>query len=370
VNFDLSEEQQVIADLANQIFEGQVTVDRLKDAERGTGWDEALWADLATANITGLCLPEVNGGSGMGMVELALLVQAQGRHLAPVPLLPTAVTAGAIAEFGVAGVHDDLLAAVVTGQAIVTCALAELGANDPLRPAVTATATDGGWRINGIKPAVPYAAESAAIAVTTRMADGTALVALVSPTADGVTIEPEQTTNHQPAATVRLDTVVGPDAVLGQAGDEAAEVTRWLFEHTLVGICAMQLGVAEGALAMTAEHVSSREQFGRPLSAFQAVTQRAADAWITTEAVRVTTMSAAWRLAEGIDARKDVAVAAYWATEGAQQVVTAAQHLHGGIGADVDYPVHRYYLWGVQNGTVLGSASPHLARLGNLLSLS
>jgi 3-oxocholest-4-en-26-oyl-CoA dehydrogenase beta subunit len=114
--------------------------------------------------------------------------------------------------------------------------------------------------------------------------------------------------------------------------------------------------------------LSSRRQFGKPLAAFQATTQRAADGYITTEAMRVTALNAAWRLAEGFDARRDVSVAAYWASEGAQQVVTAAQHLHGGIGADVDYPVHRYFLWGIQLASVLGSASAHLARLGNLIA--
>jgi len=121
-------------------------------------------------------------------------------------------------------------------------------------------------------------------------------------------------------------------------------------------------------LRITAQHVSNRVQFGKPLSAFQAVTQRAADAYITCEAMKVTTLNAAWRLAEGLDARGDVLVAAYWASEGGQQVVAAGQHLHGGIGADVDYPVHRYFLWGIQLATALGGASAQLAQLGRLIA--
>ena len=373
MNFDLTEEQQVIADLATQVFAGRITVERLKTAERGDGWDPALWADLAEANLTGICLPDTVGGSGMGMVELALLAESQARHLAPVPLVPTTVAAMALAEFGTPaqpGAHDDLLAGVIAGTAVLSTALAEAGANDPLQPATTATPDGDGWRLVGTKPAVPYGAEAAAILVPARLPDGTALVAVVRSGTPGLTVESERTTNHQPAATLHLDVAVSPADVVGPAGDDAAEVTRWLFEHTLAALCAQQLGAAEGALAMTAEHVSTRQQFGRPLSAFQAVTQRAADAWITTEALRVTTLNAAWRLAEGLDARRDVAVASFWATEGAYKVVTAAQHLHGGIGADVDYPVHRYFLWGTQNASVLGSASPHLARLGRLLVVS
>ena len=373
MNFDLTEEQHVVANLADQLFAGEVTVERLKAAERGEGWDPALWSALADANLTGLCLPETTGGSGMGMVELALLAESQARHLAPVPLVPTVVAAMALAEFGTPaapGATDDLLAEVVSGAAVLTTALAEPGANDPLTPATTATPEGEGWRLVGTKPAVPYGAEAAAILVPARLPDGSALVALVRSGTTGLAVEPERTTNHQPAATLHLDVAISPADVVGPAGDEAAEVTRWLFEHTLAALCAMQLGASEGALGMTAEHVSTRQQFGRPLSAFQAVTQRAADAWITTEAQRVTTLNAAWRLAEGLDARRDVAVAAFWATDGAQRVVTAAQHLHGGIGADIDYPVHRYYLWGTQNAGVLGAASPHLARLGRLLVTS
>lgn len=373
MNFDLSEEQQVVADLAGQLFAGKVSVESLKAAERGAGWDPTLWADLAEANLTGLCLPETNGGSGLGMLELALLARAQARHLAPVPLVPTTVAAMALAEFGTPaapGAADDLLAGVIAGTAVLTTALAEPGANDPLQPATTATPDGDGWRLVGTKPAVPYGAEAAAVLVPAALPDGRTLVAVVRTGTAGLQIAPERTTNHQPAATLHLDVAVTPADVVGPPGDDAHEVVRWLFEHTLAALCALQLGAAEGALAMTAEHVSAREQFGRPLSAFQAVTQRAADAWITTEALRVTTLNAAWRLGEGIDARRDVAVAAFWATDGAQRVVTAAQHLHGGIGADVDYPVHRYYLWGTQNASVLGSASPHLARLGRLLVVS
>jgi 3-oxocholest-4-en-26-oyl-CoA dehydrogenase beta subunit len=370
MDFALSDEQQVVADLAEQIFAGQASVDRLKEAERGTGWDLRLWGELAAANIVGLCLPESAGGSGLGPVELLLLCEAQGRHVAPVPLLQTAVAGAALAEFGVPGAHDALLAAAVAGEAVLTTALGSGGANDPLVPGVEATATDGGWRLVGTKPAVPYGADAAAVVVPARTASGGSVVAVVPAGADGVRYERERTTSHQSAATLHLDTEVPASAVLGTPGDESAEVTRWLFDHTVVATCGLQVGVAEGALAPTSSHVSERQQFGRPLSAFQAVTQRAADAWITTEAVRVTAYNAAWRLAAGLDARRDVAVAAFWASEGAQQVVTATQHLHGGIGADVDYPVHRYFLWGTHHAAVLGSASSHLARLGRLLAQS
>jgi 3-oxocholest-4-en-26-oyl-CoA dehydrogenase beta subunit len=136
----------------------------------------------------------------------------------------------------------------------------------------------------------------------------------------------------------------------------------------LVGIAALQVGVAEEAVRQTATYTSSRIQFGKPLSAFQGVALRAADAYIDTEAMRVTMWQAAWRLAVGEDAAMEVEVAKWWAADAGQRIVHATQHLHGGLGADVEYPIHRYYLWGKQLEDLLGGASYHLARLGRQLS--
>src|SRR5437773_1872882 len=117
-------------------------------------------------------------------------------------------------------------------------------------------------------------------------------------------------------------------------------------------------------LRVTAEYTVRREQFDRPIASFQAVHQRAADAYIDVEAIRLTTWQAAWRLAAGLPASAAVAVAKFWASEAAHRVVYAAQHLHGGIGVDVDYPLHRYYLWSKQIELTLGSGTRQLARLG------
>ena len=141
-----------------------------------------------------------------------------------------------------------------------------------------------------------------------------------------------------------------------------------MLDRALVGLCATQVGVAEGALRMAADYTSERQQFGRPLSTFQGVALKAADAYIDTEAMRVTLWQAAWRLTAGLDATREVMVAKWWAAEGGQRVVHITQHLHGGMGADVDYPVHRYFLWGKQIEDTLGGASAQLARLGRALA--
>ena len=122
------------------------------------------------------------------------------------------------------------------------------------------------------------------------------------------------------------------------------------------------------ALEMTAKYTSEREQFGKKIASFQAVGQRAADAYIDTEAVRLTTWQAAWRLSEDLSAAEEVAVAKFWAAEGGQRVVHAAQHLHGGLGVDRDYPLHRYFLWAKQLELTLGGATASLLRLGRALA--
>jgi alkylation response protein AidB-like acyl-CoA dehydrogenase len=118
---------------------------------------------------------------------------------------------------------------------------------------------------------------------------------------------------------------------------------------------------------MTAAYTSQRKQFDRPIATFQAVGQRAADAYIDVETIRLSTWQAAWRLASGLPATQAVATAKYWAAEAGHRVVYAAQHLHGGIGFDRDYPLFRHYLHSRWIELMLGSATPSLLRLGSTL---
>lgn len=369
MDFDLTEEQQVVKDLALQIFEGRATVERVKAVEKADGFDRDLWSTLAESGIQSLCVPEQHGGSGFGPVELALALMGQGRFVAPVPLWTTGVAALAIARFGSSTQQADYLPGIAAGDVVATVALAEAGANDVLRPSVSAVVEGSTVRLTGFKPAVPFAQHAHIVLVPVDIGSSPAIAIVDLRATSGVTVDVVATTNREPQAHLTFDTVIPSTCILGAGtGIDDSEALRSLYENSLTALAAIQVGVCEGSLALTASHLSTRRQFGKPLAAFQATTQRAADGYITTEAMRVTAINAAWRLAEGIDARRDVAVAAYWASQGAPEVVTACQHLHGGIGSDVDYPVHRYFQWGIQIANVLGSASSHLARLGNLIS--
>ncbi len=197
--------------------------------------------------------------------------------------------------------------------------------------------------------------------------DGGIVVAAIDPRADGVTVERTTTTNREIHPHLHLGGVeVGADDLLA-GGDPTRghEVVVWMLQRAWTGLCAIQVGVTEAAVAQTAEYLNTREQFGRPLSTFQGTMLRTADAAIDTESIRVTMWQAAWRLDRGLDADLAVSVASWFAAEAGQRAVFATQHLHGGVGADISYPIHRYFLWGKQIELVLGAPSAHLARLGH-----
>ncbi len=183
-----------------------------------------------------------------------------------------------------------------------------------------------------------------------------------------MTLSAQTTSDGQPHAQLELAGVlVAEDARLDSQID-GAEVLRWLVDRAIAARCMMQLGVTERALEMTAEYSCERVQFDRPIGSFQAVHQRAADAYINVEAVRLTALEVAWRLSEDLPVEQHVDVAKFWAAEGGQFAAYACQHLHGGIGIDMDYPLHRYFTWATQIEHELGSAKLQLEGLGSRIA--
>lgn len=142
----------------------------------------------------------------------------------------------------------------------------------------------------------------------------------------------------------------------------------WLVERLSTAFCLQVAGACQSALALTAQYTARREQFGKAIATFQAVGQRAADAYVDTEGVRLTAWQAAWRLDAGLPAAEAVAIAKFWADDGAQRVVHACQHLHGGMGVDRDYPLHRTFLLVKHLATRVGGSTASLLRLGALIA--
>ncbi len=369
MDFTLDEEQQAVADLANQVFADALAPDlqtqRLRIVENTEDWfDRDLWQVLAGAGLLGIALGEDVGGAGLDAVALALLLQAQGAHVAPMPLLPSAVASLVLDRHGDDSQRQDLLPGVIAGTTILTVAIQEL-LDDRLRQPSCSFIVESSddcstGRLTGRKVVVEHLEVADHLLVTASTADGPRVV-LVKCSAEGITAQSGLSTRLQP-----LSDVTFTDAP-GQLVGGPLAVTA-LLDHLRMGICATQLGVTEQALALTAEYTSTRQQFGRPIATFQAVGQRLADQFVNVGGIRLATLSAAWRLANDRDAAEDLLIAKWWASERATEVANATQHVHGGMGVATDYPLHRYTLWNKHLATSLGAGNQALRELGALLA--
>jgi hypothetical protein len=368
MDFSLSEEQEAVVEAATKLFSGHLDdARRASVAQAGEGFDRQLWAALAEANLLGLAVAEEDGGAGLGFGEVAILLEEAGRAAAPVPLW-AALVLGAlpVSRFGTAEQRARLLPPLGAGQLILTAALVEAGA-DPAAPRTTASRTDdGGWTLHGVKTCVPAGTVAGIVLVAARVdgSDQTGLW-LVDPAGPGVTRTALETTTEAPEA--RLDLDGTPAEQLGDS-DSDPNALDWLLLRATAGLCALMAGTCREAVRLTAEYAATRQQFGRYIATFQAVGQRAADAYIDAEAVSLTARQAAWRLATDRPAAEEVAIAKFWAADGGQRVVHAAQHIHGGVGVDRTYPLHRYFLAAKQIELSLGGATASLLRLGALMA--
>ena len=370
MDFSYTPEQEAVRELVRRILADHSNHERLREIEAGDeGYDATLWKKLAEANVPGIALPEEFGGSGFGILELCIVFEEMGRHIAPVPLLPTLALGGLpIAAFGNDAQRRRWLPGITAGERILTAALEESGSANPALPRVEAKRDGAGWRLDGVKECVPAAQLSGCILVPARTGTETVGVFLVEPTSPGVEIERQATLDRGPQGRLLLrGATVDAEGVLGDP-EGGAEIVEWIVERAHLALAATQLGVAEEALRRTAAYVTERKQFGKPIATFQGVALRAADAFIDIECMRASLVQAAWLLSADRPARAEVAAARWWACVGGQRVAHTAQHLHAGIGSDVDYPIHRFFLWSKQLQLTLGGANQTLARLGQILA--
>ncbi len=370
MDFAYSEDQHAIIDLAAQLLSERSSHERQREIELADGprFDLALWKKLAETGLLGTALPEAHGGAGLGFIEVASLMQQIGEHTAPVPYYETVVLGALpLAEFGSKAQQAAWLPRVAEGNAILTAALEEDQA-EAFAPTTRAKRDGEGFLLHGEKLPVPAAELAHCILVPATLEGGDLAVFLLDPTAPGVTLTQLRTTSGQPASKLALDGVkVGVDALLGGEG-AGRIILEWMRLRATAALCAIGVGVCEAALRMTAEYTKTRKQFEQPLAMFQAVGHRAADAFIDVAGIRLTTLQACWRVAAGLPAQREVALAKYWVAEAGQRVVAAAQHLHGGIGVDRDYPVHRFYLYAKQIELDLGGSTQQLRSIGRMLA--
>ena len=312
MDFTPEPEQQAVADVVNAVLDRENT-----------------WESLVSGNVMALGVPDRLGGDGVGLPEIAAALTEIGRHGLISPALAT-LGLGLVPLVDLASEEQqDRLFDGVSKGAILTAALNEPGTALPERPMTTLR--DG--KLNGTKIAVPYAAQANWMVVSTDCG-----VVVVSPKADGVRLIPTPTSSGAEEAAVEFrDVVVGADDVLAGAS------VRRLNQLSLAGIGAYAAGLVAGAVRLTADYVTNRHQFGRPLATFQAVAQQLADVYIASRTLALASTSVVWRLSQDRDADEDLDVLAYWLSSEAPPAMQTCHHLHGGMGMDVTYPMHRYY---------------------------
>ena len=344
MDFTPTDEQQAVRGLAAQLF-----ATATHPGLGVTGFDTELWAKLAEAGLLGLSVTASLGGGGLPLAVCAVVAEEAGRAVARVPAVPVLAALPLLADAA-------LVEEAAAGRAIVVTAM---GA-DGWAEGVAATRSGDGWSLTGTQLAVAWAREASHAVVAARTADGDDVLALVDLATASLT--DVVVSSQEPHATVTFEGSPAVTLATGRAALESALARLTLLQ------CAYAVGVAEQSLALAAQHVSTREQFGKPLATFQAITYQVADCWIDVEAMRLTMQQATWRLDEGLPAGEQTAIAAFWAAEGVQRVVSKAVHLHGGIGVDISYPLHRWFLVGKVLELSLGGPQRSLENLGELLA--
>jgi len=337
MEFTFTPEADETAELAASILRDHTGVERLKAVEaRGDRFDRDLWATLSNSF----------DWAELDLIQLCRVLVEVGRTVAPVPLAVHGPSVFLLNELG-----------IEAGDRLITAAVAEERAHLPATP----TTTTDGTTVTGTKTLVRAGMAADAFLVTASAPDGAPVLLLVDADAAGVQRQAQHTSDGDVTALVTLDGAAG--TVVGDA-----DTAHRLGELLTVTAAAEQLGVTEGALRLTADYAKTREQFGRPIGTFQAVGQRLADGFIDVLCQRLTLWQAVWRLAEGIDASTEVAVAKLWAADSGHRVAHTTVHVHGGVGIDLDGTAHRYFTSAKRFEFLFGGATEQALAIGRSLA--
>ncbi|ROS05295.1 alkylation response protein AidB-like acyl-CoA dehydrogenase [Sinobacterium caligoides] len=369
MDFSFSEQQQDVQNLARQILTEEVSAERQDVVDQQPDrFDKALWAKLAEAGLLGVSIAEKNGGMGFNFTELCFFIEEAGRTVAPIPVIPVLVSAALpIQQFGSVEQQRRLLQPLASGKTLITTAFMEPMGEDPATPLTQARPQGAGYVVNGVKTAVPLAHLSERVLISAKTDNGVVAL-MINPRAEGVTLVPLKVTSGEPQSEMRLENVLVATCDVLAGPEQGGELMTWAAQRTIVAYAAMQVGVSDKSMRMTASYTAERQQFGVPIATFQAVGHRAANCFIDVECLKLTAYQAASLLEADVDASTEVEIAKVWAGDVGHRVSFASQHLHGGIGIDKDYPLWRYCLWARHIELTLGSSASTLAKLGEKIA--
>lgn len=365
MDFTISDELKSVQELAAQILGDFTEVDKLKAIEaQEERFDADLWQALAEAGLLGVDVAEAQGGMDLGFFALTVLCEEVGRTVAPIPVVPVlAGAAGTLRRFGSDSQKEQWLSAIANGTQRITSALEEYGNDDPASPATNAVAVEGGFAISGTKICVVNAPSSARILLSAKC-EGQLLVALVDPKAAGVTLNPQVVTSGETRSELIMNNVQVPAADIVASGGEALAAMTWAHQATQTALAATAVGLCDKMMRMTGSYTSEREQFGRAVATFQAVSHRMADCYKDVECLRLVTQQAASLVDQGRPATDAVTMAKIWCGDVLHRVSQASQHCHGGTGVDRDYPLFRYCLAARQIELSAGNSAQLTGQLG------
>ena len=369
MDFTISDELKSAQQLAQQILTDYTEVDKLKRIEKQEErFDAGLWQALADAGLLGLDIPENHGGTELGFYSITQLCEEVGRTVAWVPVIPVLVSAaGTLRRFGTDAQKEQWLGGIASGATLISAALDEYNNDDPAAPLCAAKKEDGGYSISGTKICVSIAKSAARILVSARAGDDL-VVALVDPRAAGVTLNAQLVTTGETRHELVMHKVQVPTADIVATGAEALAAMEWALNATRTALAAMAVGVCDKMMRITGSYTSERQQFGRALATFQAVSHSVANSYIDVECLRLVTQQAASLIDQGRPAHEAVLMAKIWCGNVAHRVSQSSQHNHGGTGVDRDYVLFRYCELARQIELTAGSSAQLLGELGQGIS--
>lgn len=360
MNFELTEDQRAFAEMASGLFADYCSDDQLRAHDvSGAPFMQDLWQQCVASGLHTMLVPEANGGLGLGMTELMAVLEQQGRALALVPLWETQVGAAALARFGAAAISP-VIEHALSGKAPLALSLDALAR--PCGPSLHLTRAGEGWTLSGLAAAVPLGSV-ARYALLPANAGGETRLVVVDLSQSGVQQTEGFSQHHQALADLAFDALPLPaEHVLPVAA------TAWTEQYAIAALASLQAGVTAQQLRRTVDYVSERQQFGRVIGSFQLVAGQMADGYIALEALRTSLWQLVYRLDAGLGASPQAWATRTLANDTGHRAGHMAQHVHGGIGVDLTYPIHRFMFWTRALGAALGGTEHHLAKLGDWLA--
>jgi alkylation response protein AidB-like acyl-CoA dehydrogenase len=345
VELELTEEQKLLGETVDGLLGKRYDASsRLALLSSQQGWSRDLWLQYAELGLLGLTVEEQYGGAGMGVAELAVVMESFGRALVLEPFLPTVVFgAGLIAAAGSPGQKQALLPRIVSGDTLVAFAYTEHGSRWSLSDISCNAVPDGGAvRLYGEKIAVLGGDSADHLIVTARTSGGQIGLFLAEAATPGIARGGYAMQDGLRGADIVFDGAIasrlGPD-------EPALAVVESVFDVAMTALCAEAVGAMDRMLWLTVDYLKTRVQFGQPIASFQALQHRAADMYVSLEQARSSALVA--RLAMGEEdvrkRRQPVRAAKLQVDAAARHVGQEAIQLHGGIGMTMEYPVGHYF---------------------------